>query len=148
MNTAGRAIVILVLGLALTLAACGQKNKEAVERVKAMAGQWLTLIDEGLYNEAWDAGGQYFKQHVDKKDWYDILTKDRKPLGAVISREIDETKYKSNMYGAPDGEYILIIFETKYEKSKPVKEEVTYVQEQDGQWRLVGYRTKSRFSLF
>ena len=148
MNTAGRSIVILALGLALILTGCGQKNKEAVERVKILAGQWLTLIDEGLYGEAWDAGGQYFRQHVDKKDWNDILTKDRKPMGAVLNREIDEVKYKSNMYGAPDGEYILILFETDYEKHKTVKEEVTYVLEQDGQWRLVGYRTKSRFSLF
>jgi hypothetical protein len=41
--------------------------------------------------------------------------------------------------GAPDGEYVVIQFESSFEKKKSAVETVTPMLEKDGKWRVSGY---------
>lgn len=48
----------------------------------------------------------------------------------------------TSLPGAPDGEYVVIQFETSFEKKKSSLETVTPMKEKDGAWRVSGYYIK------
>ena len=50
--------------------------------------------------------------------------------------------YKSVLQGAPDGEYVIITFETEFENKKSAIETVTPMMDKDGKWRVSGYFIK------
>jgi hypothetical protein len=50
--------------------------------------------------------------------------------------------YKTSLPGAPDGEYVIIQFETSFENKKIAIETVTPMMDKDGNWRVSGYYIK------
>jgi hypothetical protein len=66
----------------------------------------------------------------------------RKPLGKVIKRSVKSKQYATSLPGAPDGEYVIIQYETSFEKKKVSIETVTPMLEKDGKWRVSGYYIK------
>jgi hypothetical protein len=46
--------------------------------------------------------------------------------------------YMTSLTGAPDGQYVVIQFESSFEKKKSLIETVTPMLDQDGQWRVTG----------
>ncbi len=44
--------------------------------------------------------------------------------------------------GAPDGEYVVIQFDTQFENKAAAVETVTPMREKDGSWRVSGYFIK------
>lgn len=66
----------------------------------------------------------------------------REPLGKLLSRNVLNKAYKSSLPGAPDGEYVVIQFETSFENKKAAVETVTPMMDKDGIWRVSGYYIK------
>ena len=66
----------------------------------------------------------------------------RKPLGKLILRKVQTKIYKTALPGAPDGEYVVIQFETSFENKKTAIETVTPMMDKDGKWRVSGYYIK------
>jgi hypothetical protein len=66
----------------------------------------------------------------------------RKPLGKLVSRKVKSTSYKTFFPGAPDGQYVVIEFETSFENKKSAIETVTPMMDNDGKWRVSGYYIK------
>ena len=50
--------------------------------------------------------------------------------------------YKTSVPGAPDGEYVVIQFQTIFEHKASAIETVTPSKEKDGAWRVSGYYIK------
>jgi len=48
----------------------------------------------------------------------------------------------TEMPGAPDGQYVLMQFETSFTNKKSAVETITFMLEKDGQWRAAGYFIK------
>jgi hypothetical protein len=44
--------------------------------------------------------------------------------------------------GAPDGQYVVMQFETSFANKKSAIETVTFMLEKDGQWKSAGYFIK------
>jgi len=63
----------------------------------------------------------------------------RKPLGKVLSRKVINSTYTTLLPGAPDGQYVVIQFETSFENKHNAVETVTPMLEPNGQWRVSGY---------
>ena len=114
------------------------KEKAAVSAAKA----WLTLVDEGKYSESWDETSQYFKNAVPREQWNDSLKSVRSPLGEVLSRNLKSKKYSKTLPGAPDGEYVVIQYETSFRNKQHAIETVTPMLDKDGKWRVSGYYIK------
>jgi len=114
------------------------KEKAAV----AVAEKWLTMVDEGKYAESWKEAAEYFKAVVKQEPWEQSLQAVRKPLGKLISRKVKSANYKTSLPGAPDGEYVVIEFETSFENKKTGIETVTPMMDKDGKWRVSGYYIK------
>jgi hypothetical protein len=136
--------VMVGLGLALVLSVCVVLAAEAdkVKLALSSAETWLSLVDEGKYAESWNEAAGYFKGAVKQEQWQEMLKAARKPLGKVISREVKSKSYHTSLPGAPDGEYVVIQFDTSFENKKSAIETVTPTKDKDGKWRVSGYFIK------
>ena len=63
----------------------------------------------------------------------------RKPLGAMITRDLLEAKEYQSLPGAPDGRYVVMQFKTSFAAKQNAVETVTFQREKDGLWRASGY---------
>jgi hypothetical protein len=51
-------------------------------------------------------------------------------------------QYAEELPGAPDGEYVVIEYETSFERKKNGTETITLMKDTDGEWRAAGYFVK------
>ena len=100
---------------------------------------WLSMVDEGRYSESWQDASAAFKNAVDESQWETALTASRKPLGKVLSRKAISKTYTKTLPGAPDGEYVVIQYQTCFDNKEAAIETVTPALESDGAWRVSGY---------
>jgi predicted Ser/Thr protein kinase len=115
---------------------------DADRAVTAVAQTWLALIDQGDYPGSWKAAATYFQGAVTEASWENSMVSFRKPLGSLISRKLKSAQLMTEMPGAPDGQYVVMQFETSFEAKKTTIETVTFMQGKDGQWRAAGYYIK------
>jgi len=115
-----------------------QAESEAV----AAAMSWLKLIDDGDYSQSWDQAAAFFQNALPKDQWARALQGVRKPLGKAISRQVKSKRYTTSAPGAPDGQYVIIQFNTSFENKAHAVETVTPMLENDGSWRVSGYYIK------
>ncbi len=133
-----RALAIFSLALIITAglhAAAATREQVAQEA----AQQWLSLVDAGNYAESWQNASSAFKHAISQQQWQDALTIVRRPLGKLEKRELKSAEYKTSLSGAPDGEYVVLIFNTVFENKKAAVETVTMTPEKNGEWRSIGY---------
>jgi hypothetical protein len=131
-------VFICVLAFLQFCLASQDKENAAVNASKA----WLKLVDEGKYSESWDKAAQYFKNAVTKEQWKTSLESVRSPLGKVQSRNLKSKNYTKTLPGAPDGEYVVIQYETSFQNKQHAIETVTPMLDKDGKWRVSGYYIK------
>lgn len=130
----------LILVLATTTGVAEKSDKEKV--AVTAAEKWLGLVDAGKYGESWKEAAGFFRNAVKQEQWEKSLSAVRKPLGKLISRQLKTTTYKTSLPGAPDGEYVVIQFETSFQDKKSAMETVTPMMDKDGVWRVSGYYIK------
>jgi hypothetical protein len=131
-------VIGLILGTATAMAARSDSEKAAI----AAAEKWLTIVDKGKYMESWKESSEYFKNAVTQDQWAQAAQAVRKPLGKLISRKVKNAAYKTSLPGAPDGQYVVIQFNTSFENKKSGVETVTPRIDSDGKWRVSGYYIK------
>ncbi len=108
----------------------------------ASAEVWLKLVDQERYSDSWKEASQYFKVAVKLSQWEGSMKGARRPLGASVSRTLKSSHYSASLPGAPDGEYVVIQFATKFKNKKIAIETVTPMLDKDGKWRVSGYYIK------
>jgi hypothetical protein len=128
-----------ILLFVLTLSAASFCEEKAERLATESANHWLTLVDGGNYASSWNTAAPLFKNSVLKNQWAQMLQATRAPLGRVLSRKIKSAIYKTSLPGAPDGQYVVIQFESSFEHKKSAIETVTPSLGDDGQWRVSGY---------
>ena len=115
-------------------------NEAAEKAALASATAWLALADGEKYPETWDQAAAYFKTKLDKDQWVASLKRGRAPLGKVLSRKPWSKMYTKTLPGVPDGEYVVIMYNTEFENKKSAVETVTPMRDKDGKWRVAGYQ--------
>jgi len=118
------------------------QNEQATTAAIEAAKSWLKLVDDGAYDQSWTESAEYFKNNVSEDKWERAIEPVRKPLGKVLSREVKNSTYTTEVPGAPDGKYVIIQFETSFENKRSAVETVTPMLEPDGQWHVSGYYIK------
>jgi len=83
-----------------------------------------------------------FKAHVSREQWQSMLYATRDPLGKMLSRKLKSATYTKTLPGAPDGEYVVIQYESSFEHKQSAVETVTPMLDKDGKWRVSGYFIK------
>jgi cbb3-type cytochrome oxidase subunit 3 len=125
--------------LALWMSACSQDKKTVAE---GAANNWLKLVDSGNYAQSWDDTGTVLKANVGRDQWQEVLLRNRAPLGALISRKLRSAEYTTTLPGAPDGQYVVLQYESSFEHKNAVIETVTPMLDKDAKWRVSLYIIK------
>lgn len=129
----------MTVGLIFFLLSPTAAGQAAVADAQQSAETWLSLADAMNYGGSWDAAAAYFKNRVSLEDWENAMRGVRTPLGSLESRTLKNAMPSTHLPGAPDGDYVVMQFDTSFERKKDGVETVTVVQETDGIWRIVGY---------
>lgn len=106
------------------------------------AEAWLAEVDAGQYAQSWAEAATQFKSAVDQSSWLKAVGAVRAPLGSLKSRALRSAHYATSLPGAPDGQYVVLQFESAFDKKSGAIETVTPSKEPDGQWRVSGYFIK------
>jgi hypothetical protein len=130
-------LVVLVAGVSAQAAIQAQQTPE--KAAQQAAESWLSLVDSTKYEESWEEAASVFKAAISKEDWKAAVQSARDPLGKNKSRKLIEAKYTKSLEGAPDGEYVVIQYESSFEKQKSVTETIVPMLDKDGKWRVSGY---------
>lgn len=139
MRRIGVVIFVLCIGWVLPVAAQSLEKQNAAI---AAAQEWLALIDAGRYAQSWQASAAYFRNAVGRDQWGQLLKASRQPLGELVSRRVKSATYTTTLPGAPDGEYVVVQFETSFKYKGSAIETVTPMLEKNGAWRVSGYYIK------
>ena len=115
------------------------ENADAEKAALAVAKAWLQLVDEGKYTESWNEASEYFKRAITKEQWEQTVQAVREPLGKTVSRQLKSKQYATTLPGAPDGEYVVIQFDSSFTNKKTAVETITPMLDKDGKWRVSGY---------
>jgi hypothetical protein len=131
------ACAVLVVCVASTYAQ--QKPEELAQK---SAEAWLTLTDSGKYGESWEEASSYFKSKLTKDRWTGMLQQVRSPVGPLKSRKLTSAKDIKNPPSGPEGEFVVLIFDSSFEQLPSAIETVSMLLDKDGKWRAAGYLIK------
>ena len=140
----GVALVALVALIALFTVSpllVGRDRAEAAETRPAgdAALSWLALVDGGSFAESWRQAAELFRRQLTSEQWESAVRSAREPLGRVVSRRLERSEESHSLPGAPDGDYVVLQYDTSFEKKKSAVETVTAMKEKNGEWRVAGY---------
>jgi DNA-binding CsgD family transcriptional regulator len=96
------------------------------------ARQFLVLLDQGRWEESYQAFAPSFRTLNTLQVWTDVSKQVRAPLGAVISR----TLVSQETVAAPPHGYEVVKFRTRFANRELV--EVVTLKRADGAWLVVG----------
>jgi hypothetical protein len=131
-------LALLFAAISLGSASAQASNLAA----QAAAESWLGLVDGQRYAESWQAAATFFKNAITQQRWQAAVQTVRSPFGSLTSRAVTSTASARTLPGAPDGEYVVLQFDTTFERKAMALETVSLVLEADGHWRVVGYFVK------
>jgi len=137
-----KVLIVFFLWIGLTGSSARSQTDKVSSKVTAAASAWLALTDVGKYSESWDAAASLFRSAVSSADWVKALTATRGTLGVVRTRQLKSTTVTHSLPGAPDGDYVILQYDTVFEKKASATETVTPMKEKDGTWRVSGYFIK------
>jgi len=91
-----------------------QLEKEAI----VVAQKWLTLIDNEKYEESWGESAKIFQNAITKENWASTVKNVRSKAGKFQTREVASSTYTTTLPGVPDGDYVIIQFNAKFENNE------------------------------
>ena len=133
-------LIVLALALSRMLSTAAEAKPETLARTAAE--KWLTLVDAGKYDESWAEMSAPFKNEVSKRKWKNTIGTVRKPLGKVSARKLKFAEYAKELPGAPEGEHVVVQFETTFASKAGATEKITLMLGQDLIWRVSSYAIK------
>jgi hypothetical protein len=133
---------LFVLAAVLASPVAHGQQPDAVGNAVSAANRWLTLSDANDTAATWDQAAPSFRAAVSKAGWSEALKQARQPFGAVKSRKVVSSEFKHSLPGAPDGEYVVIQYDTQFEHKAHAVETVVPMRDQDGNWKVSGYFVK------
>ena len=114
-------------------------NDESIRSAETAAHSWLELADQGGFENTWLQASSLFRAAVTQAEWERALAAARGPLEELVSRNLASAEFYLTLPGAPDGEYVVLTFDSVFTKKAAAVETVTVMKDADGSWRVSGY---------
>lgn len=133
------AILIVACIFMILIPLYNQKpNTEKIEQAAPTAQAFLQLIDTGKFEESWLSAATLMQERVSQEEWIEKLTQARTLSGEMVARERKSASYSTEAKDSPEGEYIMLIYTSRFQKADEVEEYVTVMR--DGEdWKVAGY---------
>ena len=137
------ACALSVLVLSLSIWGNAVHAEDSLEKAATAAAEtWLSHVDAGEYAGSWREASAYFQGAITEQAWVALLNGVRTPLGTVLSRQLKQAQHTKTVPGAPDGDYVVMQFDTRFEHKQAAVETVTFIHEKQGEWKAAGYYIK------
>ena len=133
--------ITVMVGLILALVVAYASDKVIHDSPQAAAEAFLSLIDQGNYQESWSEASQLLRDNVDAEQWAEHAGSFRKPLGIVDSRKLDSIEYQDSLDDMPVGDYAFVIFNSALADGGSTSEMVGLMLDDEATWRVIGYQT-------
>lgn len=117
-------------------------DAEKAEKAMAASTQFLKLVDTAQYDTSWQEGAGLLKEKITQKEWAEKLTKINSIYGPLVERKHEKSTYTTSAKDSPDGEYIILIYETNFKNKASTTETVIATFEKDNFWRVAGYHIR------
>ena len=114
----------------------------AGEQAREAAEAWLSHIDAGDTEESWRSAASTFKGAVTQEAWAASLDRVQELLGRPLSRVFRTAEHRTELPGAPDGHYVILKYDTRFERKAHGEETVVPQLDRDEVWRVSGYFVK------
>jgi len=137
-----RVLSVLFAGVMLMLGVSVFAQEKPVDVAQKADEAWLALVDNGQYAESWKAASMAFRAAVTEEKWVSAMQTVRVPLGKLLTRKLVSANYTTALPGAPDGEYVVVVYDTSFEHKQTGAETVISTLEKDRAWRVAGYYIK------
>jgi len=142
----GVCLSLLWVGLIASAQEQTKPNSAARSTAKQMAleadGVWLDRLDAGQYEACWNMAAAPLKAAVTEEKWESVIKGVMEPMGKLRLRTLQSATYTTILPGAPDGEYVMILYESSFEHKQTAQETVIVSREKDKAWRVAGYYIK------
>jgi hypothetical protein len=115
---------------------------DATVQATSAATAWLKLVDDGDYAGSWQHASALFQNNVSSDAWSQKVAAVRDSLGPVVSRKLVGTQTASSLPGVPDGQYVVLNYDSSIKNKSSAVEIVTSMLEKNGEWRVAGYFIK------
>ena len=133
-------LALICFGLVTIVSQAGTPTPQ--EAARAATEPWLALVDAGKSAESWQKLDPAFAKRVGKKKWAASISEIRGRTGKLVSRKFKSAEYTKELPGAPEGEYVVLEFETVFARKDAATEKVTLILGRDLNWRVAGYAVK------
>lgn len=134
-------ILLALLTLALIFIPAMNKTPDEETSIRATdaAVKFLYLIDNGEYGQSWEVASAHLQETISKEEWEKKLEEVRGAIGSVTERVKDDVTYLEAAGDMPEGEYVVIRFNTSFSERKFMIENVTLHLAAGSEWRVGGY---------
>ncbi|HXS07483.1 MAG TPA: DUF4019 domain-containing protein [Rhizomicrobium sp.] len=102
------------------------------------AKQWLILLDDQNYADAYGQMGAVVRDKAGSDDWTRKVSALRAPLGAMSARNLKDVKLTKTVPGLHNGQYAVVRYDSTFAHKAAAVETVTLVSEK-GAWAVVSY---------
>jgi hypothetical protein len=135
-----RAIFWLAFGFLAAFATNAySQTPQGVSQAEEAGLAWVTAVDEGHIDASWQQAAAMFRTAMTQADWDSKIRAAREPLGKVKGRTLQSATAPGPLSGAPAGDYVIITYQTQFERKETGIETVAVVHEMDGTWHVAGY---------
>lgn len=117
--------------------------EDQIDAALTASKAWVAQIDAGQYDESYAFGCGAMHDKVPQDQWDEVLKALRTPWGPVVSRKQISHVYKPNGYLGAEGEFLVITYDTSFQRLSPATETIVLKWE-DGKWRGAGYRAGAK----
>jgi hypothetical protein len=138
-------VVALACTLSILFAGCASHSAKRAEKranevdARSAALNWLQLLDDGDYEEAFEFKAQDFRMSQTQAQFVRFMQARRAPFGKMIERKFIGAAHVERFVGAPEGNYESVLFKTNFERKNPTAERVILIKQEVG-WRVIDYR--------
>ncbi len=131
--------IAATLGVAVLLGVPAFAAETREDVAQAVATSWLKLVDQGPCEASWQEAAKPLKIAMSKEEWTKGCEGARQRLGKLVSRKVKSRQYTEQLPELPQGKYVVIEYDSVFERKAPARETGTTMVDFDGTWRVSGY---------
>ncbi len=133
-------VVLIVAALFMIIFPILSETPDAdkAERARAAAAVFLDRVDAEEYGDSWDLLADLAQEKISREKWTEQLAEARERSGTLVEREQEDASFSTEAKDSPEGEYILLSYDSRFEKAADVTEYVTVMLTDQG-WKVAGY---------
>jgi len=118
------------------------RKRRAREAARTAAEEWLTLIDDGDFEESWAAADSALRARISRADWADQGIRARVWLDTLRTRRLRRAQYRDSTARLPGG-HPVVLLEYASEYATGQAREAVITTKRDTTWAVAGYRVVS-----